>query len=95
MEMDRRVKDQIRDMEMVSLQISRGEARIVQKMIADSVLKAQTELDGIRTNNVQTMPPQLVNQSVEDRRYQIDPWCSLVMRLVCISDTFLDAIADD
>lgn len=93
--MDSRVKDQIRDMELVSLQVSRGEARIVQKMIAASVRKAESELDGILTNNAHTMPPQLVNLSSKDRRYQIDPWCSLVMLLTGINDTFLDAIADD
>lgn len=93
--MDQRVAEQIRDNEMVSLTMPRGDARLIQKLIADRIILAQAELNGIRTNDVCTMPPQLIEQSEEDRRYQIDPWCSFLMLLNSLNDEIVDVIAAD
>ena len=80
--------------DLLTIQVTRSEARQIQKLIWPMVCKAEAELQGIRDNNSYTMPPQLVKLSIEDRKYQIDPWCSLVMWWRKLSDVFLEAIDD-
>lgn len=90
--MNEQVAGWIREDELLTLQITRSEAREIQKMVWLKVLKSESELQGLRENNSYTMPQQLVKMPIHDRKCHIDPWCSLVMWWRNLNDILLNAI---
>lgn len=81
--------------EMLTVKVTRSEAREIQELIYGMVCRKESELQGIRANNAYTMPKQLMKMSATDRKFQIDPWCSLVMRWRKMSEVFVEAIGDE
>lgn len=82
------VQQMIDENKMITIEITKGESLYIAKMLWEEVCKAESELQAIRDCNTHLMPAQLRKKPLSDLRYQIDPWCSLVMYLRQLYEVF-------